>query len=318
MANVGYGFLPLLTGNANVSASGADTLPLLVGSARAALKAANVLPLLVSSGQGESPSSIGIDVLPLLTSSGYGLTGEIGHGKGILPLLVSSGHIYPVVKGTGVGNLFLLISTGHGLSGVIGQGDGVFPLLISGGSAILPAHGVGAGILPLLYSVGHGDVIPVTFNRKAIVMHLFNYAVTEYKNYNFNSLLHFNGVFLGVNEQGVYILDGDDDLGELIQARIKTGVTDLAKDGVMTIPREVWLAYRSDDGMQLDVRVNEVTDLPPMIFEKVARMIRENRKKFGRGIKGRFFTWDLKNISGSDFDFQSLRILGDIIKRKTR
>ena len=164
----------------------------------------------------------------------------------------------------------------------------------------------------------HGNVIPVTFNRKAIVMHLFNYAVSEYKNYNFNCLLHFNGVFLGLNEDGVYILDGNDDLGELIQARIKSGVEDFAKDGAITIPREAWLAYRSDDGMQLDIRVDEDEDLPSIIFNKVARKITECREKLDRGIKGRFFTWDLKNVNGSDFSLESLRVLGDIIKRKTR
>ena len=159
--------------------------------------------------------------------------------------------------------------------------------------------------------------VPITFLRKAVVMHLFNYAVSEYKNYNFNSLLHVNGVFLGLNEDGVYLLDGDDDLGELIQARIKSGLEDFGEKAI-TIPREAWLAYRSDNGMQLDVRVDEVTDLPSMFFGKVARAITECRAKLGRGIKGRFFTWDLKNVGGSDFSLESLRVLGDIIKRKTR
>jgi len=164
----------------------------------------------------------------------------------------------------------------------------------------------------------HGLEIPVTFIRKAVVMHIFNFAVTEYKNYNFNSLLHFNGAFIGMNEQGVFMLDGNNDLGELIQARIKSGVEDFSKDGAVTIPREAWLAYRSDNGMLLDVRGDESVDLPTMVFSKVAAGIRECRAKLGRGIKQRFFQWDLKNQNGSDFSLQSLRILGDIIKRKTR
>lgn len=164
----------------------------------------------------------------------------------------------------------------------------------------------------------HGDVIPLTFNRKAIVMHLFNYAVSHYINYNFNSLFHFNGFFFGTNENGVYFLDGGNDLGELIQAEIGSGLNDLGVRGAITIPREAWLAYRSDDGMELDTKIDEVTDLPPIIFDKTALMIREARGKLGRGIKARFFTWKLKNVSGSDFSLESLRILGDMIKRKTR
>lgn len=164
----------------------------------------------------------------------------------------------------------------------------------------------------------HVKVIPITFIRKAVVMNILNYAVSEYKNYNFNSLVYFNGVFLGINEEGIYPLDGNDDLGEPIQARIKSGVVDLGGKGAITIPREAWLSYRSDDSMQLDIKVDEVMDLPSMFFSKVSRAITECRTKLGRGIKGRFFTWDLKNVGGSDFSLESLRILGDVIKRKTR
>ncbi len=188
-----------------------------------------------------------------------GLTGEIGSLKfsELLPIpsittkpsiLGSLSIIEPLAE--------ILIS---GTSGVIGSIEITDPLDTLALTAILPAHGVVAIIEPLAAIYLHGLEVPVTYIRKAIVMHLLNYAVTEYKNYNFNSLLRFNGVSLGINEQGVYILDGDDDLGQLIQSRINTGLTDLAKNGVKAIPREAWLAYRSD-GMQLDVRVDEVTE----------------------------------------------------------
>jgi hypothetical protein len=175
------------------------------------------------------------------------------------------------------------------------------------------------------YGTIFAEEIPVTFVRKTIVMHLFNYSVSEYKNYNFNCLLHFNQRFIGLNEQGIYLLDGDDDLGEPIQAEIRDGVRDLSAKGAIAIPREAWLSYRSNDGMRLDIKVDEVKDLHPVIFSKVAQMVRECRRKFGRGIRGkrnsspaRFITWDLKNLNGSDFDLESLRIMGDLIKRKTR
>lgn len=185
-------------------------------------------------------------------------------------------------------------------------------------TALLPA--VGSMIITDLLDGFwlHGVEVPITFIRKAVVMNLFNYAVSEYKNLNFNSLVQFNGYTIGINEQGAFILEGPDDLGQLIQARLKSGVEDLAKGGILAIPREAWLAYRSDDGMQLDVRVDEYQDLLSLKFGKVATGIREHRTKFGRGIKGRFFSWDVKNISGSDFSLESLRILGDRIKRKTR
>ena len=160
--------------------------------------------------------------------------------------------------------------------------------------------------------------LPITPIRKAIVMHLFNHAVSNYINFNFNSLFHFQGHFLGTNEQGVFLLGGDDDLGKQIQMEIQDGVRDLVKNGSITIPREAWLTYRSNDGMELDARFDEVADLPPLMFSKVASMIRETRAKFGRGIKARFLQWTIRNVQGSDCHLESLRILGDRIKRKTR
>jgi hypothetical protein len=206
----------------------------------------------------------------------------------------------------------------HGLSGIIGS----LSAIESGDTGLItfsPNINLSlAGTESLDSAFLHIKEVPITFLRKAVVMHLFNYAVTEYKNYNFNSLLHVNGVFIGINEEGIYLLDGNDDLGEPIQARIKSGLEDFAAKGAITVPREAWLSYRSDNAMQLDVKTDEVMDLPSMIFAKVATAITECRAKLGRGIKSRFFTWDLKNIGGSDFSLESLRILGDIMKRKTR
>jgi len=131
-------------------------------------------------------------------------------------------------------------------------------------------------------------------------------------------LAYFNKVFIGANEQGIYPLDGNDDLGQKIEAEIGSGVKDLGGNGAISVPRESWLAYRSDGEIELDVKTDEHDDLPPIIFDKIAHAIMESRKKMGRGIKARFFTWKLKNVEGSDFSLESLRILGDIIKRKTR
>ena len=124
-----------------------------------------------------------------------------------------------------------------------------------------------------------------------------------------------NFIFLYV----IFLLDGDTDMGQHIESRIKSGLTDLGESGQISIPREAWLAYRSEGAFNLDIKIDEKLDHPTMLFDKVARGIMEMRNKFDRGIKeSRFFSWDLKNSSGTDFSLQSLRILGDIIRRKTR
>lgn len=160
----------------------------------------------------------------------------------------------------------------------------------------------------------------IAYVHKAVVMNLKTFAVSEYKNFNFDSVVYFNGQFLGINEQGVFILEGDDDLGQYIQARVKSGTQDFGKTAI-SIPQEAWLAFRSDkreNALQLDIRVDEKTDLYPGRFGGNGKKLREHRTKLGRGVKARFFTWDLKNVSGSWFNMESLRILGSMIKRKAR
>jgi len=213
----------------------------------------------------------------------------------------------------------------HGTPGNMGSivvADSLDTILISG---VMPAHAV----LDIDEPVGdlwmHGLGVPITYIRKTVVMNISNLAVTEYKNYGFNTILNFNGILLGLNNEGIFILGGDTDLGQYIQARIKSGTEDLAKSGVFSIPREAWASFRSDvreNALQLDIRIGERKDLFPYRFGgnngRGMDAMREHRAKLGRGIKARYFTWDLKNMSGAKFTLESLRILGDIIRRKTR
>ncbi len=44
----------------------------------------------------------------------------------------------------------------------------------------------------------------------------------------------------------------------------------------------------------------------------------EERLKPPRGLRGRFYTVELKNVAGADFDIDSLSMLVESIKRKVR
>lgn len=234
------------------------------------------------------------------------------------PLSVASFHALLERIGSFAGEERLELISFHGDPGVLADLVIVDPMDSARFDAALPAHADLRIVEPLERIWFHGSGI--AYVHKAIVMNLKNFAVAEYKNFNFDSVVYFNGKFLGLNSQGIFLLEGNNDLGQLIQARVKSGTEDFGKKAI-TIPREAWAAYRSDFGegaLQLDIRVDEKTDLFPARFGGNGNSLKEHRSKLGRGIKARFFTWDLKNVSGSWFNLESLRILGDIIKRKTR
>jgi hypothetical protein len=150
-------------------------------------------------------------------------------------------------------------------------------------------------------------------------MNLLHFGVTEYNSYPFNSFCdyHGTGIYIGASEEGIFLLDGDDDNGVKINAAIQTMTEDLwAK--VMKRLREGFAVKRGGPlAVQLildEGRLNPVTrDLL-----SVRDVMQEERVKFPHGLKNRFFSTIIKNLGGSDFDLDSLRIFCDEISRRKR
>jgi hypothetical protein len=155
--------------------------------------------------------------------------------------------------------------------------------------------------------------------RKGFVMNLLHFGVTEYSNYLFNSFCdyHLNGVYIGASEDGIFLLDGDDDAGIKINAAIQSGTEDLWGQ-VMKRLREGFAVKRGGPlAVQLildEGRFNPVTrDLL-----SVRDVMHEERVKLPHGLKNRFISFIIRNLGGADFDLESLRIFCDLIQRRKR
>ncbi|MCK5611056.1 hypothetical protein KAR91_54790, partial [Candidatus Pacearchaeota archaeon] len=61
---------------------------------------------------------------------------------------------------------------------------------------------------------------------KTSVMNTENNAVTEYSNFDFNSMCEFNGVYLGGNSNGIFQMTGDTDYA----------ATPVLVNGTLTLP----------------------------------------------------------------------------------
>ena len=146
-------------------------------------------------------------------------------------------------------------------------------------------------------------------------MNLSNQAISTYSNYNFNSIACFNGTYLGATDTGIYPLSGDTDNGTDIDSKIKTGSMDFGENIIKYIS-DVWITHRTDGYLTLVIFVNED---PNISFEKqtyiVSDKIREEWIKPPLGLRGRFYTVELKNLSGADFDVDSLSLLVELIRR---
>jgi hypothetical protein len=284
-----------------------------------------------------APSFIGagnIDLsLPLITPSVNMLTGVmaqmnialprisidlLGHLNGIGSLSVTLPSIIPsmtsMIHGIGSVNITLPFIEPRltGMTGTVGSVDITLPNL----SATI--HSFINGILtmditlPALAADIHGIYTPISVTYKGVVINTKTMAVTEYAGFNFKSLGNINGVVIGSNENGLFAFQGND----LSQSIIETGGFDFGKSNLQK-PQASWLVLRADGALTMYVMTDEntvyeydVTGLPNRLHEE--------RVKFGKGIKGRVFSFGLKNVDKSDFNLADMSIFTDAIASKKR
>jgi len=155
--------------------------------------------------------------------------------------------------------------------------------------------------------------------RKGFAMNLSHFGVTEYENYPLNSFCDYRGtgIYIGASEEGVFLLDGDDDNGVKINAAIQMGTEDLWKDVIKRL-REGFTVIRGGP-LRLQIVLDEGR-CDPVIRDllSVRNVIHEERVKFPHGLKNRFVSFIWRNLGGTDFDMESFRVMVDPITHRKR
>jgi hypothetical protein len=155
--------------------------------------------------------------------------------------------------------------------------------------------------------------------RKGFAVNLSHFGTTEYSNYPFNSFCDYHGlgIYIGASEQGVFLLDGDDDAGVRIDSAIQTGTEDLWRDVIKRL-REGWIVKRGGPiSIQLildEGRIDPIT----RVLNTNGTFSGEERVKFPRGLKNRFMSFVIRNLDGADFDLESFRAMVDPITHRKR
>jgi hypothetical protein len=150
----------------------------------------------------------------------------------------------------------------------------------------------------LYSSATNGDIV-------AILMNMKNFALTEYTNYNYNSIGFFNGKMVGVKADGVYELTGDTDDGNNIEWNFKTGKLDI-DEGVVKKTRYVWLSYKPSGDLQLIVDDGEHEyEYDVESYKQIDNGV---RVKLGKGIRNRYLQFELKNIANEKITLDRMRI----------
>jgi hypothetical protein len=147
----------------------------------------------------------------------------------------------------------------------------------------------------------------------AWVMNARTKAFSQFTNYNFNSFATFNGVNYAMGEQGLYRLDGETDAGALIDYSVKTGLLDLNKSGMKRV-LSAYLHFKAGGEVLLKVNVTSDKGVKEEHWFKLdgrtATDMREDRiKDMGQGIVSSLWQFEITRLSGSGFEFDSMRVL---------
>lgn len=136
-------------------------------------------------------------------------------------------------------------------------------------------------------------------------------AVTEYTNYNFNSFAAMGNKYLAASDSGLYELNGDDDQGTDIIARIKSGLMQMG-GAHFTSFKAAYLGLRGNGDWVFKL---ETGDGKEYVYSIVAQDMQTTKVRLGKGLRSRYFAFELIS-TGQDFDMDSVEFIPLIATRR--
>ena len=117
--------------------------------------------------------------------------------------------------------------------------------------------------------------------------------MSRYLPYTFRGLAVIDGVAYGMSADGVYALDGD---SETIAASMRTGKLDIGQGGLVH-PLAAYMEYELDGAAEMDVTTTQSGQAETYTYtlpNEVADELTNGRFIFGRGLRGRHFSFTLR------------------------
>lgn len=145
-------------------------------------------------------------------------------------------------------------------------------------------------------------------------------AAWTYADWPFNSYAEIAGRQYAMGPTGIVELGGDDDDGEAIAARLRTGLTNLGTGRGKRI-EGAYLGYTSDGQLGLAVTVTSPdgtkTEHRYLMRPRTdGGAMHEGRIKVGRGMKSVFWQFEVHNVDGAAFELHDLQLLPMILDRR--
>ena len=163
------------------------------------------------------------------------------------------------------------------------------------------------------FVVGIGAIISGE-NYTGWVMNANTGAVSRYVQYPFNSFADLGAVQLGATEDGIYKLYGDTDDGADINAAVLTGRDDFS-ESVMKRMLKAYLGLATNGQMYLTTITNE-NERRTYLLDVNNTSVREAKIDLGRGVKSRYWQFEITNVAGADFEIEAVEWYPVLLTRR--
>jgi len=264
--------------------------------------------------------------LPQLVPSGTLFNPGVTDGNAVLPRLQVTGTLLagaaitaPSVDVLGASTLPALTANGFLLIPSELAGTLTLPALDVSRDTILAPGAIvtGSVTLPLL-RLESVLVNGVTLAATVWSMNTETLETTNYLNFDFDSLVSFADQPYGVTSAGIFLLEGDDDDGTDINARILTGISDRG-DEALKEASHMYMQY-TGQAMMFQLMPDGQQRLREYRFERRSNSsgVIHARAKGSRGLRSRSWQMGLRNLSGGAFTLDKFGLLLRILTRNTR
>lgn len=145
--------------------------------------------------------------------------------------------------------------------------------------------------------------------RIAWVMNTETTAVSWYDNFDFDSIAQTATKVFATGPDGLYVLDGGTDSGELIAAEVSSGFMDFGSTQTKRVDA-MYFGYTSADQVSVTVETYESGHPAATYFleRRPAALPRNSRVMVGKGLYGRYWRLSIKNVAGTAFAVHSATI----------
>ena len=192
---------------------------------------------------------------------------------------------------------------------------------LSKGKLTIPKTLLGAGTcISNRYIASLGDSLYA--DRLAICQQVITPAISQYKNYSFNSFAVIGEHTYGANTNGIFKLgtaDNDKSSSSVvtpIEAHYESVLTDFGLKAEKRL-RKCNGILEANGELKFSFKSNETHE----IIQHTVPAFTDNKQHsveipVGRTLKGRFYSFIIQNINGADFSIDNLEAFIDVLSRK--